>query len=295
MVAPSAAVLAALTLFAYRVRTTKPYFIVGWFLFLGTLVPVIGIIQVGAQAMADRYSYLPLTGIFVSLVWLMHDLLRYDNRRKFYLPLAAFACVFLCVRATRAQVAYWENSGTLFRHAIDVTKNNYMAYSQLGSFLAAHDSPWQAVAAYRQAIAIYPNDVKANLKLGLLLADNDNLDEAVKFLNKVINLEPKNLEAQQNLGLIYLKKGSSDEAVRQFVICLKLDPSNACLHNNLAVALENEGKLSDAVDECKEAIRLKPDYPLAYFNLKKAIKALGEVSGAAKPGEIKSEYNQSKH
>ena len=274
VVLPTLMVLAGITMFVLQRRRRSPYLPVGWFWFVGALVPVIGLVQVGAQAMADRYSYIPLIGLFVMLAWGLAEFTASDYQRRF-LGAIGLAAVFLCVGLTRVQVGYWRDSGTLFRHAIAVTKGNYLAYGQLGNFLVSQNSPKEAIDAYRRAVQIYPNDAGANLKLGLLLQIENDPAAAIPPLEKVTQLEPGNIEAHRRLGLLWLTKGNAGEAIRQFQEGVSLNPRDAELHNNLGVALENAGRFHEAVQQCEEAVNLEPDFAKAHFNLGTALNALG--------------------
>lgn len=261
------AFLAGVTFSVFKRRRISPYLPVGWLWFIGTLVPVIGLVQVGAQAMADRYSYIPLVGLFILITWGLHESMQHERYRAVLLSLATLASVLLCIVLTRTQIGYWQNSGTLFRHAVSVTKNNYIAYLHLGNFLARQNSPKEAMEAYRRAIQIYPGYLEAHLNLGVLLRLEDRSDEAIKQFEEVIQLNPGNIEAHSQSGLAWLKKGGFIEAIDQFQECLKLNPADAEAHDNLGVALGKEGHLDDAISQFEEAIRLKPDDAKAHGNL----------------------------
>jgi tetratricopeptide (TPR) repeat protein len=266
--------LAAATLFVFKMRRIAPYLPVGWLWFVGTLVPVIGLVQVGAQAMADRYSYIPLVGVFVLMTWGAHHLLQREPHRVILLSATAVAAILPCIALTRQQIGNWRNSGTLFQHAAAVTRNNYVAYLHLGNFLGGENRPGQAIDAYRRAIQIYPRYADARLNLGVLLR-LEGSDESVKQLEVVILLQPGNAEAHGQLGLEWLDKGAFEKAVDQFRQCLKINPADAEAHNNLGVALGREGHWDEAIGQLRAAIFLTPNYAKAHGNLGIVLAARG--------------------
>jgi tetratricopeptide (TPR) repeat protein len=226
-------VLLVVSVFAIALRRNHPYLLVGWFWFIGTLAPVIGLVQVGLQAMADRYTYVPSLGIFVMLAWGIHDLSSRWRGKLLKPALAAALVIPLCIVLSRHQIGYWKDSETLFRRAIAVTKDNYLAYDNLGTALTA----------------------------------KGKLDEAVGEYQEALRIKPDFAEAHNNLGSCLAKKGELAEAIDQFVQALKLNPGFAEAHFNLAAALGDAGRIQDAIAQYQEAIRLKPDFTDARYNL----------------------------
>jgi tetratricopeptide (TPR) repeat protein len=226
-------VLLVVSVFAIALRRNHPYLLVGWFWFIGTLAPVIGLVQVGLQAMADRYTYVPSLGIFMMLAWGIHDLSSRWRGKLLKPALAAALVVPLCIVLSRHQIGYWKDSETLFRRAIAVTKDNYLAYDNLGTALTA----------------------------------KGKLDEAVGEYQEALRIKPDFAEAHNNLGSCLAKKGELAEAIDQFVQALKLNPGFAEAHFNLAAALGDAGRIQDAIAQYQEAIRLKPDFTDARYNL----------------------------
>jgi protein O-mannosyl-transferase len=225
--------LGAISWFAWRLRRRCPYLLVGWLWYLGMLVPVIGLVQVGGQAMADRYTYLPLVGILIAAAFGAQDLAkRFPNGNKLA-SIAATVLLTACLFATERQLRYWHDSVALFSHAISVTENNALAHANLG------------FAFYREK----------------------RLDDAISEFERALKLQPTNVDTYNNLGVVLLHKGRVDEALAQFDIALNLRPDSADVHANRARALSGKGDTAAAIAECETALRLKPDYVEAENNL----------------------------
>jgi protein O-mannosyl-transferase len=218
--------LMGITTLALRGRRRFPYLPVGWFWYLGTLVPVIGLVQVGAQAMADRYTYIPLIGIFIILAFGAADLAAGIKRRQVALTalfgLALVACLFLTWR----QVGYWRDSETLLVHAAAVTENNMMAYYALGQVYDGMGRRDEAIAMFYRAIRCNPKMVEAYNYLAIDLAEQGDLTTAIDLFQQAIRLQPEYDQAYHNLGLAYLKQSRVKEARKMFEAALKKNPEN---------------------------------------------------------------------
>ena len=222
-------------------RHRHPFLTMGWLWFIGTLVPVIGLIQVGKQAMADRYTYIPSLGILILAVWSAGALAQHWRQR------AAFAAtgltiMLLCLALTRQQLRYWQDSETLFRHAIGITTNNYVA----------------------------------QCLLGMVLDKKGDSDGALRQFQEAIRLLPHYPEVHNELGLVLDKKGDSDGALLEFLTAVRLEPASAGFRNNLGNALQKKGRTEEALPQYQEAIRLKPDFAAALNNLGYLWAARGE-------------------
>jgi len=218
----------------YRVRS-KRFLIVGWLWYLGTLIPVIGLVQVGDQAMADRYTYLPSIGIFIIVAWGVAELSAKWRYRKIILGILAGLILAVLVICTRAQVKYWKNDFTLFKHALEVTQNN-------------------AVVHERYASAIFKEG---------------KFDEARSHYKQALRIRPEIFQAHAGLGLIFLKQGKIDEAIACFEDALRLKPDYALGLNNLGALLADQGKIGEAVRYFEKTIQSNPDYPMSYYNMAK--------------------------
>ena len=198
-------VLVGITILAVKWIRKAPYFAVGWFWYLGTLVPVIGIVQVGVQAMADRYAYVPLIGIFIILAWGISGLLEKWDPRKKALPIAAGAVILVLMVAAWVQAGHWKNSITIFKHAVSVTENQYpsfaVAYDNLGYALAKKGDIGEAITHYKTAIKINPNYANTYNNLGAALAQQGSLKEAINYFQEALRLKPNLISARKNLEM----------------------------------------------------------------------------------------------
>jgi len=279
-------VLVGITVFAVKSIRKVPYFAVGWFWYLGTLVPVIGIVQVGVQAMADRYTYVPLIGIFIILAWGISGLLEKWDQRKKALPIAAGVVILFLMVATWVQVGHWKNSTTLFKHAISVTENQYpsfaVAYDNLGYALAKKGDISTAITHYKTAIKINPNYANTYNNLGVILAQQGSLKEAITYFKTAIKINPNFAKAYNNLGHALGKKGDIDAAITHYKTAVKINPSFAIAYDNLGIALGKKGDIGTAIIHYKTAIKINPNSAETYNNL---------GTGLAQQGSLKEAIN----
>lgn len=178
------------------------YLFIGWFWYLGTLIPVIGIVQVGAHAMADRYTYIPLIGLFIMVAWGIPDLLKDWHLKKIVMIVSAAVACFVLMGTSWLQVQFWKNSVTLFQHAIAVTQRNYIAHSNLGLEYARQGNDKEAFFHYQEALKISPNFSDARNNLGVLLALNGNIGDAIKEFRWALKAEPSHDLAKKNLRIV---------------------------------------------------------------------------------------------
>ncbi len=259
--------LAGISALLIVMRRRHPFLLMGWLWFCGTLVPVIGLVQVGGQAMADRYTYIPSLGVLILVVWGAHELTRRWRLHMVALLVAGSAAIGLCLALTRQQIGYWQDGETLFRHALEVTDNNHIAHLNLGIALGTKGQVDRAISEYQEAIRLKPDFAKAHYNLGAALGMKGQIDQAISQYKEVIRLTPDDAEAHYNLGLAFGRKGQIDEAISQYRETIRLKPDDADVHNNLGNALFNKGQIDEAVRQYQEAIRLKPDYVEAHNNL----------------------------
>jgi Flp pilus assembly protein TadD len=263
--------LAGVTLLAIRIRRRCPYVLVGWLWYVGTLIPVIGLVQVGEQSMADRYTYVPLIGLFLIAAWGAPELAtgwRYGRRA---LPAAAVCVTLAFAAAARAQVRYWSGDAALWRHALNVTTDNDRAHFYLGSALLAQGKLDEAIQHYSEALRLKPQFVEAWNNLGLALMMQGKLDEAVPCFAEALRLKPDNATAHKNLGALRLRQGRLDEAARHLAEAVRLRPNDAEAHYDLGVALMSQEKFDEAVQQFTAALRIRPDLVEAANNLKLAL------------------------
>lgn len=260
-------ILIGITWYCLRAIRPSPGLLVGWLWFLGTLVPAIGLVQVGSQSMADRYTYLPAIGIFLALVCAIPPwaLLSPNTRRG--LDLLAVITLGGCLVMTHVQIAYWHDSFALFQHAIDVTENNSLAHYNLGQALSSAGKWNEAIAHYQEAIRIEPTNPKAYNNLGLSLAATGQWKEAVDLYQHAIKLDPDNSEAYFNCGLALKEIGQLDEAIIYQQNHLRLQPNHAEANCALGELLIFKGHFSEAKTQFQEAIRKNPNLAAAHLRL----------------------------
>jgi protein O-mannosyl-transferase len=250
---------------------SRPWLFVGWFWFLGVLVPFIGLVQAGEQAMADRFMYAPAIGIIVAVIWGLHGLTKGGRYQQIALAVGASAVTVLCLVLTRQQLGYWKNSESLFRHALEVTENNYPAHIHLGTALRESGQMDEAIRHFQEAIRLKSDNANAHITLGIAQGIKGRMDEAIGQFREAIRLKPDYADAHYNLGTALGIKGQVDEAVRQFQEAIRLNPDHAEAHYNLGIALDRKGQSDEAIGQFQKAIRLRPNYAQAYNNLGKAL------------------------
>jgi tetratricopeptide (TPR) repeat protein len=247
----SGLLLVCVSFLVIRVARKLPYLVVGWFWYLGTLIPVIGIVQVGSQALADRYTYVPLIGLFVMVAWSIPDILVGWRFRRVVLSLSTGLLLLPLMIITNFQVKYWQNNIALFEHTLAVTSNNYIIHNNLGAVLAGQGKTQEAFAHFAEALRI----------------------------------EPDFAEAHNNLGGFLASQGKIQEATNQYNEALRINPNYAEAHYNFGILLASQGKIQEAIDHCAEAVRLKSDYAQAHINLGMAYLVIGDKNSAL--GEYK--------
>jgi len=271
------AALAAITAAAIRSARRRPYFIVGWLWYLLTLAPVIGLIQAGQQARADRYTYIPMIGLTIALIWGAADILQ--SRPRVAAALGTAVCA-LCVALTWHQTGYWQDGVSLFQHAVDVTTDNYIAQFNLASALAARGDNSEAARHLADAVRIRPNSEPAHAELGQVLARLGQTDEALAELRTAAQEKPDDANVHYRIGLLLGGAGRPDEASVELSTAVRLDPDNAEAHRNLGISLALMGRAPEAAEQFSAAVRLHPDDANARFNWGMALATLGHAREA---------------
>ena len=248
-------------------RKERPYVFTGWFWYLIMLGPVIGIVQVGLQAHADRYTYLPQIGLYVLVSWGVAHLIVRRRAGRLILTAAASILLMSLMLIARTQVRYWHDSETLWKHSLAVTEDNDLPHCGLGNVYFARGELDKALAEFRLALDLRPNSPYAHNGIGFLLTKMGRLDEAVDHLNAAIRIFPIFPTAHRNLGNALMKKGQNTDAIKEFEYALALQPDDAPTHCNLATALLNQGQLNQAIAQYERAIELRPDQAEAYYDL----------------------------
>jgi Flp pilus assembly protein TadD len=266
-------VLAGITYLALQARRRHPYVTVGWFWYLLTLLPVIGVAQVGSHAMADRFTYVPLVGIFIVIAWGIPDLLSRRRTqssgltvaRRWTLASAAVAIIFALATVARVQTGYWQDSLTCWQHALDVTADNFVAEDALGGVLTDEGRMPEAIPHFRRALELHSgfpgarhNLAVALTKQGEDLAGVGRLDDAIATFREALQQTPSSADVHEDLGLVLFAAGRVDDAVAAYREALRLNPGLAEAHDSLGMAYLAQHNVAEATLEFKEALRLDP-------------------------------------
>src|ERR1035437_10384564 len=282
-VAVSGVLVLAVTALAIGTVRSRPYLFVGWFWFAGVLVPCIGLIQAGAQALADRFAYLPLVGLFLGLVWTVADWSSRWPHRSRVLSFGVVILLLLCASLSRRQVAHWQNTETVFRHALAVTEGNFLAHGKLGEALAASGKLREAEAEFGEAIKINQAYFPVMCSLAIQLRANGHSEAALSLFNQAVQLLPQDATAHYNLAIGLADQQRVGEAVAHYKEALRLGPNLAPAHNNLASLLLVQGNAADALPHALAALRLEPNYPQAHLNAGNALFLQGKFADATAP------------
>ncbi len=259
IVVGAALVLLGCTGLAIKMWHTRPYLFVGWFWFLGTLVPTIGLVQVGSQAMADRYLYIPSLGLFVMAAWWLSELKAGCLRLKWLVPSVATAAAVACGILTVVQTGYWRSEEALFQHALETTKDNYLAYDHMAKVCEGEGRKEEAVAYYSALLRLKPHYLQGRYNLGTLLMEMGRLDEAASQLEVALTDKPDFAPAHANLGITFYRQNKLPEAVTQLDEAVRLNPKDPDAKVNLGVALLALNSPAKAAESLRDALRLKPD------------------------------------
>jgi Flp pilus assembly protein TadD len=240
---------------------------VGWFWFVGTLVPVIGLVQVGEQAIADRYTYIPSIGLFILLSWGLGDLVWRWPRLKPLLVSAAILALAALLPVTRNQVRYWRSSEALFRHALAVTGDNPWVHCLLADTLADAGNGEEAEVHCREALRLKPGFPEVEVLYAKVLVREKKFEEATAVLFKVLQQSPADPVTHCTLGSVFSQKGDTSRAIEHYRQALNLKPDYAEAHFNLAALLARQGDAAGAIAEYRQGLRWQPDSPDALNNL----------------------------
>ncbi|MGA2465782.1 MAG: tetratricopeptide repeat protein [Thermodesulfobacteriota bacterium] len=306
--------LVVVTLLVIRAVRSYPYLAVGWLWYLGTLVPVIGLVQVGMQAMADRYTYVPFIGLFIMVAWGVPDILKGWRYRKIILAVSSSLLLLIFTILAWMQVQRWQDSMTLFEHTVRVTAKNFLIHNKLGNALFQKGEIGKAMTHYQEALRINPNFVEAynnignalfyngdvqraidyytkalsqapdyadaHNNLGFALARQGKIEEAITHYQEALRIRPDFAQAQYNLGIALADQGKSEEALAHFAKALRNKSGDADAHNNLGVALARQGKGKEALVQFAKALEIDPNFAEAHCNMGNSLTELGKIDEA---------------
>jgi len=258
--------LALVSAGAIALRRKLPYLVTGWFWYLVMLLPVIGLIQVGSQAHADRYTYLPQIGLYLLLAWAITDALASRLQRRILAVTASVAVIALAWCA-HVQASYWRNGESLWGHALAVTSGNFMAHDGLGECLGNRGRLDEAIDQFQKALNIAPGYPEIKTNLIIALTRKGRTDEAITHLQALLKEYPNDAQAHYNLGNALRKKGDSQGAIAAYEKTLSIQARYPAAHYNLGIALDQNGQIDEAIAHYREAVQEQPNYPEAYYLL----------------------------
>jgi Flp pilus assembly protein TadD len=272
------AFLVGVSLLVIFLRRRKPYLVTGWFWYLGMLVPVIGLVQVGEQAHADRYTYLPQIGLFIMVAWTVGDLFLESapRARRVLVGVAAILSIVSLGARAFGQTSYWKNSETLWNHTLAVTGENDVAHNNLGFLFLRRGELDKAISEFQAALDIRSKNTETHYSLGAALIQN-NLgnalarkqlwDQAIDHLKEAIRLRPDYADAYFNLGSVFFRQGRTDQAIAQWQKTLAIRPRDAEAHRNVASALRKQGNVKGAIAEYEQVLNITAEDSVALNNL----------------------------
>lgn len=276
----SAAILLAITAATIVWLRRYPFLFVGWFWYLAALVPTIGLVQIGIQQMADRYTYFPLIGIFIAFAWIVPELMPAGVLRTRVLPLAAFASLLLLAATTFSQVSYWHDGVTLLQHSMACTPASSHAHELLGGALIAEGRVSEAVEELQTAIKMAAPYAPLHYDLGGGYERLGRLDEALGEYRAALAIDERLPEAHSRVGAILTARGPLSEARRHLDRALEIDPRCATAHANLAQLLLKAGDSAGTIDHAQQALALNPDLIVCHQYLAAALRAQGRLDEA---------------
>lgn len=299
----SGAALAGITVAVILERNRRPYLVTGWLWYVGTLVPVIGLVQVGSQARADRYTYIPMIGISVMIAWGAAEVVRY--RRAMAWAGAAFGVMWCAL--TWRNLESWRNTETLFTHALQVTDQNFVAYNIRGLYRRRGGQIAEAVSDFESAVQIQPENPRAQDNLGEALTVAGRVDEAIPHLERAIRLQPDYAMAHLDLASALMRRGRMDDAAAQLTETLRLEPDDHDAEYRLGAVLLNQGRAAEALPHFTrvlpylvDQVRRSPDDAGLHYNLGEVYglmgrtdEAIGEFGAAARlrPDDPEAHFN----
>jgi len=262
--------LLILTILAVWARKRWPSFFPGWLWYLGTMVPVIGLVQVGVQRMADRYTYIPFIGLFIVVVWGVGDISAKWSCRKNIRSLFGGVVLLFFVIVAWFQTGTWKNGITLFSHAAQITNNNSIAYCGLGQAFDRHGKYDEAVKYYLKALQIDPNYADAHYELGVTLEAQGHSTGALRQYSEALRINPDYAEVYNNIGVIFSNQGKSKVAIDHFKKAIQIRPNYAIAYYNLGMILANHGRMMEAIPNYQKALQFN-------FNMKQALYRLSWI------------------
>jgi Flp pilus assembly protein TadD len=276
-IAPALVFLAGISVGVFVLRRRSPYLLAGWLWYLGMLVPVIGFVQVGGQAHADRYTYLPLIGAFIMLTWAAADMFSYWRYPRQALGVAAFIVMAALMACASIQTSYWRNSESLWTHTLACTSDNYVAHNDLASVLAMQGRVAEATGHYQTALEINPHYAEAHNGFGILLAEQGQSAEAIQHFQRALEIKPDFAAAHNSLGNALADQGRFADAIEHYKRTIEIRPDYAEAHFNWGNVLAIQGRYAEAIKHFQLALQIKPDDVKAQNSLNAALALQGNM------------------
>jgi protein O-mannosyl-transferase len=266
-VAAAFVLIVSISYFAIKSMKQRPYFFMGWLWYLGTLIPVIGLVQVGRQSFADRYTYVPLIGLFIIIAWGFSDFFERYRHKKIWASILTVILFFNLIPMTYKQIGYWKDYLTLCEHTLEVTSDNFIMHTYIGNILYSQGREEDAINHYLQALEIQPDFIDARINLGNALIDLGRTEEAINHYLQVLKIKPDFAEIHINLGNALEKLDRIQEATNHYLQAIKIYPNSAEAHFYLGVSLGKQGHLKNAINHLLKSLQIKPDSMEAHYNL----------------------------
>ena len=257
-------------------KARKRYLVFGWFWYLVALLPVIGILQAGVQGIADRFTYLPLIGLFVMIAWGVPDILSGWRYRQVVLSVSAILVLATLMISSRLQVGLWQDSKKIFEHTLLVTENNFLIHHNFGHTLAMEGRIDEGISHLRESLRIRPDRAKAHYHLGLLLVDDGRIEEGIACYREALRVNPDFEPAHNNLGAVLARRGKTEDAIFHYTEALRIKPDFASAHINLGMLRAKEGNFKEAIEHYSKVLRLRPHFSKAWFHLGLAYLEIGD-------------------
>lgn len=273
-------ILVSISVAGFLWRQKRPWLLCGWLWYIIMLAPVIGVVQVGAQAHADRYTYLPQIGLYIIFTWTIAEWSASWRHRRIVLGVGASLLLAMLLLLTNAQTAHWKNSESLWTRALESSDGNYVAHNNLGTVLQSRGRVNEAVAHFQRAIAIMPRDPQAYNNFGNCLMRSGSIDEAIAQYGEAVKVDPNFAKGYYNLGTALLRKGAIDGAISQYQKAIGIKEHYALAHFGLGNALMSKGLVSEAKFQFKKANEIEPNFAGAYTALGNALLREGNIDEA---------------
>ena len=275
-----AAIVLLLTVCFIYLGQRRKYFTVGWLWYLGTLVPVIGLVQVGVQAMADRYTYIPLTGLFVIIVFAAAEFIGQIRWRKIIAGCLALIVIAGLSLLTHMQLKHWRDSATLFKHTLKVTRNNHIMLNNYATFLKGSGQFDLAIGYFTEALKLKPDSAEVHNNFGDAMYNAGRIDEGIKYYKKAISLNPQLAAAHYNLAIALAQYGKTDEAINEYKKAIEIRPENLDTLSNLAYLLAEHSRTDEAIAYYEKTLAIEPNHIITHGRLGLALAALGKTDEA---------------